>query len=109
MDATTTRLFTTVSRVTCAAEANRASVAALSPIPQSNAMFCFTSGQTSGTSGVGDVRQIGDGGLDIVVHRDQFGRIARRRRGVGNDERHRVADVAHRALGKREMWRVRHV
>jgi hypothetical protein len=51
MDATTTRLLTTVSRVTCAARANKASVAVLSPTPQSNAMLFFTLAQTSGAPG----------------------------------------------------------
>ena len=51
IDATTMRLFTTVSRVTCVALANCASVAALSPISQSKAMLFVTSGQTSGAPG----------------------------------------------------------
>ena len=49
IDDTTIRLFTTVSRVTCAAWENSASVFARSPNSQSNTMFCFTSGHTSGT------------------------------------------------------------
>ena len=51
IDATMTRLFTTVSRVTCAAEANSASVAALSPMPQSNTTLLATSGHTRGAPG----------------------------------------------------------
>ena len=46
------RLFTMVSCVTCAALANSASVAALSPISQSNTTLFFASGQTSGAPGV---------------------------------------------------------
>ncbi len=45
---TTIRLLTIVSFVTCAALANSASVAALSPISQSNARLPGTSGQTCG-------------------------------------------------------------
>ncbi len=59
--------------------------------------------------GVGDVRQIGDRRLHVVVHRHQFGRVARGRGGFGDDERDGVADMAHGAVGERQMRRVRHV
>ena len=78
IDATMTRLFTTVSRVTCAAVANSASVAALSPIPQSNTTLFATSGHTSGAPGPVAADDIHDGGLDGVIDRDQFRGVARR-------------------------------
>ena len=59
--------------------------------------------------GIDDVSHVGDGGLYIVIHQHQFGRVARRRRGVGDDERDGVADVAYGTLGERQVWWVRHV
>ena len=71
------RLFTTVSRVTCAAVANSASVAALSPISQSNTTLFFDVRPDQRRARVGRRGEIGDGGQDVVVDRDQFGRVAR--------------------------------
>ena len=48
MEATTTRLFTTVNLVTCAAWAKSASVAALSPASQSKTVLLGTLAQTGG-------------------------------------------------------------
>ena len=51
MEATTTRLFTTVSRVTWAAASNSAAVLALSPVSQSKAMLLGALSHTLGAPG----------------------------------------------------------
>ena len=101
------RLFTTVSLVTCAALANCASVAALSPISQSNTMLCATSGQTSGAPLSSRRRQVGDRRQDVVIHLDRLRGVARGLGGVGDDERHRIADMAHHAVRQHRMRRHR--
>ena len=87
--------------VTCAALANSASVAALSPISQSNAMLCVTSGHTSGAPASVAVARSVMAGSNVVIDRDQLRGVARRLTRFGDDERDRIADVAHRAVGQR--------
>ena len=60
-------------------------------------------------AGTGRRGDIGDGRLDRVIHGDQVRGIARGRHRIGDDERHTIADMAHRAIGERRMWRARHV
>ena len=61
---TTTRLFTTVNRVTWAAVANSASTRALSPVSQSKQMLFLASGQTAGCpASVVAARSVTDGSM----------------------------------------------
>ena len=54
-------------------------------------------GPHQGCARTGRRDDIHDGGLDGVIDRDQFRGVARRLRRFGDDERHRIADMAHRA------------
>ena len=51
------------------------------------------------------VRQVGDGGQNIVVDLDRLGGVAGLLDGVGDDEGDGIADVAHGAVGQHRMRR----
>ena len=103
---TTMRLLTTVSFVTCAALANSASVAALSPISQSNArlLLHLRPDQRRTPASIAVARSV-IGGQDVVIDLDRLGRVARLLDGLGDDEGDRVADMPHRAVGQHRMRR----
>ena len=48
-----------------------------------------------GRTGGNRTRRIGDGGQVFIVHHHEVGRIARLRRRLGHDHRHKVAHMAH--------------
>ena len=48
---------------------------------------------------------VDDGRQRLVVDLDQLGRLARRLDAVGDDEGHRIADMAHAAIGQRRPRR----
>ena len=104
-----TRLFTTVSRVTCAAvgkqRVGRRLVADL-PVERD---VVRDIGPHQRRAGIGRSGDIGDGRLDGVIDRDQFSGVARGLRRFGDDERHRIADVPHRTVRQCRMRRARHV
>ena len=59
-------------------------------------------------AGVGCRGRRGDRGQRIVVDRDQFGGVLRLRGGLGDDQRDRVADVAHAAAREAGVRRREH-
>jgi len=59
-------------------------------------------------AGLHRLGDIGDRGLDGVIDRDQLGRVARLRQAVGDDDRDRVADMAHLAVRQHRVRRLLH-
>ena len=50
--------------------------------------------------------RVGDGGQRLVVDLDRFGGVLRLRQGLGDDERDRLAEMAHLADGERRARRI---
>ncbi len=91
---------------TSAASAQAASTAARSPISVSRARLPAIAVMDDGRAG-GERREcIGDGGQHRVAHDDALGGVLRRRRGLRDDHRHGLADMAHAIRGE---WRMRRI
>ena len=50
-------------------------------------------------------RRIDHGGERPIIDRDPLGRVTRRLAAFGDDQRHRIADMAHPPAGERKTWR----
>ena len=95
--ATTTRLFITSISTTCAASFIACATAAASPLLEVEGEIARRLVPERGRA-VGERRRaVDDGGQRLVVDLDQLGRLARDLGAVGNDEGHRIADMAHAA------------
>ena len=101
MEATMTRLFTTVSRVTCAACCTSCSAFALSPVSQSKATLLPTLVPDQRRARLMRRGQVGGGGQHVVVDHDRLGAVAGGLRRLGDDEGDGVADIADAVLGQR--------
>ena len=105
---TMTRLFITSTSTMCAASAialrHRIGVAALDVVGE----IARRLGPDRRRPG-GECREAVDHGVErLVVDLDQLGRLARGLRAVGDDEGHRIADMAHAAIGQRRPRRHDH-
>ena len=98
--ATTTRLFITSISTTCAASFSARSTAlvvALAEVEGEIARRLVPDRRrAAGQRG----RAVDHRGQRLVVDLDQLGRLARDLLAVGHDEGHRIADMAHAALGQ---------
>ncbi len=102
---TTTRLFITSTSTTCAAllegTLHDVVLAALHMIGEVAGRLV----PQRGRAGHEGCASIDDGGQRLVVDLDQFGGFAGDIGIVGNDERHRIADMAYAPLGQRRPGR----
>ncbi len=65
-------------------------------------------GEHQRRAGLQRLGDIGDRRLDGVIDRDEFRRVARLREAVGDDDRDRIADMAHAAARQHRMRRLLH-
>ena len=105
MGATTTRLFITSISTTCAACFIACATAPASPFPRWKARLPGASGQIAGAPAASAALPSTTAGQRLVVDLYELGRFARDLLAVGNDEGHRVADMAHAAHGQRRPRR----
>ena len=96
-----------VSDTTCAAAENVSSSGGAPARP--NATLSGYGLVHDGTSAVPGLGEVGDGGQRLVVDVDQLDGVLGDVPALGDDERDRVADELHLALGQRRAGRVRHV
>ena len=95
--------------MTCAAVANAESTAAASPVRHSKHRLPGASSAITGASGGRAVDRIGDGRQRRVIDRDRLGGIERGLAGFGDDQRDRLAGVAHFFPGEQRLRRKREI
>ena len=101
----TIRWLSSARVTTCAAVANAASTASASPVRHSKHRLPGASSAISGASGGAGRHRIGDGRQRRVVDDNRLGGIERGLARLGDDQRDRLAGVAHLFPGEQRLRR----